>query len=632
MNPTSTYSYDQLSVSSGLASADTARNNEEGQPQLHQHHSLNGQKPPVTSSPAGLAPRKTWNPRRNKTRPWPWWAFLGQILTLCCLVANGLVLAISDKKPQSSWSLKPSVILGVLAPVGALCLSYVHKEAATISWWLRFARGGTAEELHREWVVGQSVWHAVAMFSLKFSSSTLAISTISLTFAVAINPLLQRASRVELGTTDRQVLVNTSSPVNIPINWSTTPDQVFANHAGTISSQLLAVVQDYAAKTPIPTNVTGCDGTCLGTLQSWGLNGSCSVVSTSKQDWARDYFIDGVSNSATLFNISFPNINLTSTTGGTSLDPESIPQFQFTTTFWTPDKESLNPPANSSTPQGSYQYCPGTITTKTCTYFVDLVSYPVAMTNTSIQLNSTDAYFGPPQQPATHLEKLPTYPSLFSGFQVAARNLFSSSVQISNPSEVYTGQAQSNPDTLHWVRWDLDTLGILGSQHASFNYSDSGSCFQTYSDPTDDILSGLSDILLRSAIAAAQFSNDTIGFATLYQQEITAREIRTDLVFVSNYIYFAIAAVLMLLEVVLMSMPFWGWWKLNRMVTLSPLETAVALKNQIHIPGGVNADDRELMDLVGLQLVRHPTVLRQPGGGDNSACGADGNHLGDWYG
>ena len=157
----------------------------------------------------------------------------------------------------------------------------------------------------------------------------------------------------------------------------------------------------------------------------------------------------------------------------------------------------------------------------------------------------------------------------------------------------------------------MSTVRVLSSQRASFNFSDSGSCFQTYTDPTDKITLALSDILLRSAVAAAKFQNETYDYTTLYQQNIPAREVKSDLVFVSHYAYFAIAAGLMLLEVILMSLPLWGWWKLNRMVTLSPLETGVALKNQIHVPREVTLEDRELVNLVGQQPVRNSTMLWQ---------------------
>jgi hypothetical protein len=541
------------------------RQSSDAETQEHQSHEQKA---------AFIAPSNVNNLQQNST-PWPVWAILAQITALGCLAACGIVLAVSNHKPQSSWHVRPSVVLGILAPVGAFCLSYVHKEAAAISWWLKYSTGGTTADLHREWAVGQSFWNAASQLSLKSSSTILATSTLSLGVYIAVNPLLQRASNVELGITTMPVMVNTSLPVNLPLDWNTTAKEVLATHAGAVSSQLLDVIQDYNAGTPIATNVTGCDGTCTGTIQAFGLNGTCQESSASAHDWAKSYFEDGITDRATLFNISFPDIALD------TFDPEAIPQFQFSITYWTPQSATYNPPPNSSLSQGQYQYCPGVITTKNCTYFVDQVDYPVSMTNSSIVLTSNDSYFGPPQSKGVHLAKLFTYPDKLSGFQLAARNLFSSSVQISNPLITSSGLNQ----TLMWAKWDLNTVGALASEHAQFNFSDSGSCFQTYTDPTDQITRGLSDILLRSAVAAAKTQNETRGYTPLYQQKISAQQTKTELVFASHYGYFAVAAAIMLIEMVLLCLPFWGCWRLNRAVTLSPVETALALEDQVAVHG-----------------------------------------------
>jgi hypothetical protein len=517
--------------------------------------------------------------KRSKLTPWPWYPILAQLVTIACLVASGIVLATSNHKPQSSWSVRPSVVLGILAPIGAFCLSYVHKEAGVISWWLRLSDDVSLTDLEREWAVGQSYWDAVFNLSIKSSSSLLAISTLSLSVYIAVNPLLQRACTVEHGVTTQSVKVNTSIPINIPLDWSTTSNQTLANHAGTMSSQLLDIVQDYMKGTPARASVDSCDGICVGNVHAFGLNGTCHETSSTAHDWAKEYFEKGVHDPATVFNVSFPDISLMTDNG--FLNPESIPQFQFLITFWTPQNATYNPPPNSSVSLGRYQYCPGVITTKNCTYFVDQVQYPVSIKNSTISLNSEDSYFGPPHKSATHLAKLPTYPEKLSGLQIAARSLFSSSTLLSNPEAVWSG-AENASSTLKWAKWDVHAEGTLAAEHVQLNFSDSGSCFQTYTDPTDEITHGLSDILLRSAIAAAKTQNEARGWTPLYQQTFQTIQTKEELVFASHYGFFAIAAALTLLEAILVSLPFWGWWRLRRPVSLSPLETAVALKQRMN--------------------------------------------------
>jgi hypothetical protein len=492
------------------------------------------------------------------------------MVSICTLISSGIVLVFSDHQFSSSWFVRPSVILGLLVPLHSLCSTYVHQQAATTSWWLKLIGGASKADLHREWEIGQNLWQAVSALTSKRFSSSITFSTTALTLSVAISPLLQRASKVESRQKTEEVLANTSLPVNLPFGWTTTPNQALANYAGMISPQLLAIIQDHATKTPISANVTGCLGECFGALQAFGLNGSCHETSKTDHDWAADYFLHDVQDPVTLFNVTFPIIKLVGE-HQELLDPERVPQFRFRVSYWTSDTAATRGPSNSSASSGTYQYCPGFITTKDCEYFVDLVKYPVWMTANSIQLNSNETYFGPPHHETVHLEKLFDYPNQLSGLQIAAKNLFSSSVQISNPQTAYQ-------DAFHWAKWDLDVVGLLAFQHVHFNFSDSGSCFQTYTDPTPTISGALGDILLRSAIDAARFQMESFGFTKLYQQRFSASDVRTDLVFVTDYMYFTLAASLVLIQITLNSIPLRDWRKLGRSVSLSPVETAAAMQ------------------------------------------------------
>ncbi|KAF2670781.1 hypothetical protein BT63DRAFT_453146 [Microthyrium microscopicum] len=522
-------------------------------------------------------------PSNNKSSqrenvPWPWRAILAQLIALACLAACWIVLAVSNRKSQSSW----------------------HVQGATVSWWLKLSSGSTFRELHREWKVGQNSLDAASLLLHKSSSAMLATGTLSLGLYIIVNPLLQRAANVEQDTSIKSVVVNTSLPISVPLDWTTVAEEVLPIHAGAISSQLLDVLKGYNAGTPAAANVTGCDGTCTGSVSAFGLNGTCQETSSSAHDWAQAFFANNTRNSATLFNVTFPDINLQNG------DWDAIPQFQFLLTFWTASNATNNSAPISSLPQGKYQYCPGIVTTKNCTYDVDLVDYPVSMTSSSIVLNSNNSYFGPPQHKSKHLDKLFTYAERLAGFQLAARNLFSSLAVISNPKIIYIGANRE----FNYASWDLGTQGSLASEQVQFNFSDSGSCFQTYTDPTGQITRGLSDILLRSAIAAARAQNDIRGYTSVYQQNITAQQRKEDLVFVSHYLYFAIAAAITLIEMILVSLPFWGFWRLNRAVTLSPLETAFALKEQIGFKEDISMGSKELLEVIGDESVRYRLVLK----------------------
>ena len=569
--------------------------------------------PFMASSPPGYSEHRQRDKSKTAIRPGPWLAFLALLTAVACLAANGIVLIISNQKPQSSWYLRPSVVIGILAPVGTYCLEQAHKEGSTIAWWLKLSEGGTLADMHHAWAVGDSLWNAIRMLSFK-SSTILAVSTISLTFSVASSPLLQKAARVESGKVVQDVVVNTSVPVNLPEGWTTTQDESGANHAGTVSSDLLNGLNDFSARKDFATKVAGCNGRCSGKLKAWGLNGTCQEVSSSPHDWAKDFFINGISDPITLFNVSFPDIVLANATDPADFfDPESVPQFNFMATSWSPSQVTYNPPVNSSTDPGQYEYCPGILSTRNCTYFIDMVQYPVLLRNESIRLDSDAAYFGPPQAGAEHLEKQAGYPGQLSGFQIAARDLFSSSLQLSNPTVWFQDESE---DGKRWLEWDVNSAGTLASKHAKYNTSGFGSCSVTYTDPVDEITAGLSDILLRTAMSAAKFQDERHGFTTLYQQTLTAQETRDVIIFVTDYIFLALAAAVTLLEMVLVAAPFWGWWRLNRAVSLSPVETAVALKDEIRMAPGASLDEKAIVKLFGEQRVRKRLLRRSMHGSE----------------
>lgn len=203
----------------------------------------------------------------------------------------------------------------------------------------------------------------------------------------------------------------------------------------------------------------GCNGTCHGNVQALGLNGSCSVVDTTSIDWAQEYY-DRNLTSATLFNISFPILQLPSLTLE-EIDPELQPQIQFNVTFWTPDQPNFAKHAAShGHDAGNYSFCPGTLTTRSCTFFVDVVDYPVTMNKSTMALDSENATFKLSKHVdrSGHLEW-----EKLSGFQVAARNLFASSAELTDPT--FMSRWGGGQPGYNIVLWNVNTVGGLASEH-----------------------------------------------------------------------------------------------------------------------------------------------------------------------
>lgn len=122
-----------------------------------------------------------------------------------------------------------------------------------------------------------------------------------------------------------------------------------------------------------------------------------------------------------------------------------------------------------------------------------------------------------------------------------------------------------------------------------------------WDDPTDLIMAAFDEIMLRTAVAAAQvdilqsvswiYANSILNSvpaparngsdADKYllmpaAQTVNMSQKRTIQVYVSNYAFLAVGVAVMLLALIGVMPLFYGFWDLGRDVTLSPIETAKA--------------------------------------------------------
>ncbi|KAL1987991.1 hypothetical protein VTN96DRAFT_1515 [Rasamsonia emersonii] len=144
---------------------------------------------PISKSPPATTP---WQP--GVLQRFPWGGLLALLASLTSIIASSVTLALSNERPQSEWSLSPSVVLAICSTVGVASLHYAKSEAATLSWWISALQGGTIADLHRQWAVSTGIWSTLR-FWRHFSRNSLATLGVTLCFVVA--PLLQRASSVD---------------------------------------------------------------------------------------------------------------------------------------------------------------------------------------------------------------------------------------------------------------------------------------------------------------------------------------------------------------------------------------------------------------------------------------------------
>lgn len=136
-----------------------------------------------------------------------------------------------------------------------------------------------------------------------------------------------------------------------------------------------------------------------------------------------------------------------------------------------------------------------------------------------------------------------------------------------------------------------------------------------WDDPTDLIMAAFDEIMLRTAVAAAQvdilqnvrwiYANSILNSvpaparngsdADKYllmpaAQTVNMSQKRTIQVYVSNYAFLAAGGAVMLLAVIGVMPLFYGFWDLGRDVTLSPIETAKAFGAPVLDTEGVSSN------------------------------------------
>jgi hypothetical protein len=185
----------------------------------------------------------------------PTLAVLALLMVPICAGAGAIILYKSDGKDVDSWVFSPSVLLAILSAVANTCLQFARSEGVVIPWWRKALRGGTLYDLSRYWESGDSI---LAAATPGRGFNLVALATILAQTAYLDGPLLQKASTVVSVSFTRKVNVTALIAKELPYGYTGLwPSMVM----DLIFSQILT---DYNTRTPITTNFTGCNGSCVG--------------------------------------------------------------------------------------------------------------------------------------------------------------------------------------------------------------------------------------------------------------------------------------------------------------------------------------------------------------------------------
>ena len=129
------------------------------------------------------------------------------------------------------------------------------------------------------------------------------------------------------------------------------------------------------------------------------------------------------------------------------------------------------------------------------------------------------------------------------------------------------------------------------------------------SDPTDEVLNGLNELMFRSGLMAASTQN----YSPADNQSVQARQTLSVDVFDASLGWFAGAAAIQIIALLLILPVLWGWWELGLVdLTLSPFHVAklfdAPLLQDVHSTAGAVG----IMRNVGDMQVRLGLVERSP--------------------
>lgn len=530
----------------------------------------------------------TWQPGVLKRLPWM--SFFALLAAVLCVFAAGLILHLSNGKSNLDWHVAPTIWLAIISAMANALIRYAQAEGVNISWWARSLRGAPLAKLHRDWAFGTSLWASLTAGKNFFS--IMVFGNIFTVLCLVDGPLLQRATSVVSQSIEQTVQLNASLATDIS-NFTSIPGVV-----GSLSTEFVQVLSDYASGTPIRLSVSGCDGTCTGKVRTLGLNGSCAITNVESTDWARDainstnqdfQFVED-----TLLNVTFPFLFFW------TMEQDHRRLLDFEVSYFT--SASGTPPTIPMDFGQPLSTCPGFVTYKSCSYNIGIVEYPVNIVNQTLTLDSNQSTF-PVVSMDSFLRSKPGDPNgngyydliRAYGFNDAARWLFSSTITI---TPLVLSEGASSPTTFSWT---TNFEGPLAVQNLAVTKT--SSCNRTLYDPTDYILRSMSEILFRVGVAAAQMEPWPM-------QTFEAKQVRGELVYTSNLWFFAATACIMLCGIILIACTYHHWWLVGRPVSLSPLEIAKAFDAPLlAVPGTSNTDVKGLVDAVGQLQVKYGGIF-----------------------
>lgn len=482
------------------------------------------------------------------------------------MVAAALIIHFFDGQPavNNHPERQPASLLAVVSSISNFSMGVLVSMGVAVSWWRGVLRGTTLRRLHLIWEHGRGR-RVISALLAGFDSRNVAIlATIATIARFTGNPFFQRAATSLASrdfTNNMQIKIDVAQ--QLPDGWmygrSGNIDDANASFNGGPNESSIfrswyfnaTMVNESINNRTYELNddQTGyfcpANSTCTGTLPAAGIGRSCSNSSYHLN------MLDSRNGGATIFRMRF-DYNADT----------SQPLLKFSALYLDD--------VNAS--------CTATIIEETCNIWTATVAYPFTLINNVLTLNVNGTDIAP---------VISNYTTPGDGKIAPSDNLAGGLIGIGVPiggfatttsNYTYPGGVQSD-----------------NSMSNLFYYTDytvNSSCWDRFFRPTDYIIGALSNLMFRAAFMA----NDT------FRQVVNGTKITPTTVYRPDYRFLAAGLIVTFSGLAASLLLFWGFWELDRNVTLSPAELAGAFGASA--VGGAKGDVDEMLDKVGDVKVR----------------------------
>ncbi|KAF2233588.1 hypothetical protein EV356DRAFT_503389 [Viridothelium virens] len=532
----------------------------------------------------------------------------GPLLGLCALIfqlltipASFLVLAMSNGRPVTSWKFQPTVYLAIMTAVGNSVMRFAAVQGCMIVWWTHAMRGTTFAQLHQDWKMSIG---AVGALTAGRYTNFIAVASLCATFVIVDGPLLQRASSVVSKTPAEPISLHTLLSPEIPAYFSGFSILDTDHPTNDFSSEFYSVFSNWTAGSPITSAITGCPGVCTATVQAAAL----AMSTCSSHSMPIDYTKPLVGNQTAVYDecrIAPTNLDAFTITLATALDGLGNERLDLKVGMTDTDVAKT---------------CVGEFTTKTCHLVSATAEYDVTISNGNIDLEQPPRILNVANNTRINNQTISQFNLRFKGQDWLHTTLGGLSMAAAIQFMTLAGlmPSMANGDNPSLTGSNAFSYKMITNENA---WDEETDCAPAWKDPTTDILAALNELMFRASVYTAQAYNETYLKARMdpgLNVSSVVQGTRHDPinVFHVNYYYFLAAALVQLISVLLIAYTFFGWWRLGREVSFSPLEIAKAFEAPLLQGVKSNTNAKEIARVMDERKVRYGVFGRDEMGSE----------------